>query len=191
MLAHRHTVPGLGAAARTSAPSPTGASHHPVDDVGRDRDHGRLDLPFLVRRQRRDTARAVGLADRCVIAPGYRADINVVDFAQLQVRRPEVRYDLPAGGRRLLQRTDGYLNTFVSGVETYANGEATGELPGRLMRGATGARLRHRDGETLVTVGRDLVAALPVAGHATDIRQEHALLAGDVGTEVPRTRLRE
>jgi N-acyl-D-aspartate/D-glutamate deacylase len=137
MLAHRHTVPGLGDG---------GAHGGTISDVSfpttlqtitrRDRDHGRLELPFLVQRQCRDTARAVGLADRGVIAPGYRADINVVDFAHLQVRRPEVRYDLPAGGRRLLQRADGYLHTFVSGVETYANGEATGELPGRLVRGA-------------------------------------------------------
>jgi N-acyl-D-aspartate/D-glutamate deacylase len=77
----------------------------------------------------------LGLHDRGVLAPGYRADLNVIDFDHLAARRPEVRYDLPAGGRRLLQRADGYLHTFVRGVETYAGGEATGATPGRLVRG--------------------------------------------------------
>ena len=103
---------------------------------GRDRDRGRLDLPFVVQRHCRDTARTVGLLDRGVLAPGYRADVNVIDFERLVVRRPEVRYDLPAGGRRLLQRADGYLHTFVAGEETYSGGEPTGGLPGRLIRGA-------------------------------------------------------
>jgi N-acyl-D-aspartate/D-glutamate deacylase len=89
-----------------------------------------------VQRHCRDTARTVGLLDRGVLAPGYRADMNVIDFEKLAARRPEVRYDLPAGGRRLLQRADGYRHTFVRGVEVYASGEATGELPGRLVRGA-------------------------------------------------------
>ena len=93
-------------------------------------------MSFLVQRQSRDTARAVGLLDRGVIAPGYRADLNVIDFDRLRVRAPELAYDLPAGGRRILQRADGYLHTFVGGEETYADGEATGALPGRLVRGA-------------------------------------------------------
>jgi N-acyl-D-aspartate/D-glutamate deacylase len=103
---------------------------------GRDRGHGRLSLPFLVQRHCRDTARTVGLLDRGVIAPGYRADLNVIDFDHLATRRPEIRYDLPAGGRRLLQRADGYLHTFVAGNETDADGPPTGELPGRLVRGS-------------------------------------------------------
>ncbi|MEJ7584908.1 MAG: amidohydrolase family protein [Acidimicrobiales bacterium] len=102
---------------------------------GRDRERGRLDLELLVQRHCQSTARTVGLHDRGVLAPGYRADVNVIDFDALQARRPEVHYDLPAGGRRLLQRADGYRHTFVAGVEVYRNGEATGELPGRLVRG--------------------------------------------------------
>ena len=82
------------------------------------------------------TARTVGLLDRGVLAPGYRADLNVIDFAHLTARAPELAYDLPAGGRRVLQRADGYLHTVVAGVETYASGEETGALPGRLIRGA-------------------------------------------------------
>jgi N-acyl-D-aspartate/D-glutamate deacylase len=94
-----------------------------------------LELPYLVRQHCWDTARTVGLGDRGVLAPGYRADVNDIDFDNLRAPRPEVRYDLPAGGRRLLQRADGYLHTLVAGVETYRDGEATGELPGHLVRG--------------------------------------------------------
>ena len=95
----------------------------------------KIDLEFLVQRQCRDTAAVVGLEDRGVIAPGYRADLNVIDFDRLRDRQPELLYDLPAGGRRIVQRADGYVHTIVAGVETYAEGEATGELPGRLIRG--------------------------------------------------------
>jgi N-acyl-D-aspartate/D-glutamate deacylase len=100
----------------------------------RDRATG-LPLEWVVRRQCRDTAAAVGLCDRGVLAPGYRADVVVVDFERLRLRPPEMAFDLPAGGKRLLQRADGYLHTFVRGIETYANGEATGALPGALVRG--------------------------------------------------------
>ena len=99
-------------------------------------DGERIDLEFLVQRQCRDTAAAVGLHDRGVLAPGYRADLNVIDFDRLRVHRPELLYDLPAGGRRIVQRADGYVHTVVAGIETYAEGEATGDLPGRLVRGA-------------------------------------------------------
>ena len=136
MLAHPHTVPGL---------SDGGAHAGTICDVsfpttllsywGRDRDRGRMDVPFLVSRQCRETARAVGLDDRGVLAPGYRADLNVIDFEHLRVRRPEMRYDLPAGGKRLLQSAEGYLHTFVAGTEVYASGRHTGELVGRLVRG--------------------------------------------------------
>ena len=100
----------------------------------RDRDEG-LPLEWVVQRQCRDTAAAVGLCDRGVVAPGYRADVVVVDFERLRLRPPEMAFDLPAGGKRLLQRADGYLHTFVRGIETYADGEPTGALPGVLVRG--------------------------------------------------------
>jgi N-acyl-D-aspartate/D-glutamate deacylase len=100
----------------------------------RDRAAG-LPLEWVVQRQCRDTATAVGLCDRGVIAPGYRADILVVDFERLRLRRPQMAFDLPAGGKRLLQRAEGYVHTFVGGIETYADGESTGELPGKLVRG--------------------------------------------------------
>ncbi|GAC1615246.1 MAG: amidohydrolase family protein [Candidatus Dormibacteraceae bacterium] len=136
MLAHPYTVPGLGDGGAHVGTICDGSFPTTMLTLwGRDRDRGRMELPFLVQRHCRDTARTVGLFDRGVLAPGYRADINVIDFERLVAHRPEVRYDLPAGGRRLLQRADGYVHTFVAGVETYTEGEPTGELPGRLVRG--------------------------------------------------------
>jgi N-acyl-D-aspartate/D-glutamate deacylase len=70
-----------------------------------------------------------------VLAPGYRADVNVIDFDALVARRPEMIHDLPAGGRRLVQQAEGYVATVAAGQVTYEQGEATGPLPGRLIRG--------------------------------------------------------
>jgi N-acyl-D-aspartate/D-glutamate deacylase len=81
----------------------------------------------------------VGLHDRGVIAPGFKADLNVIDYDRLRLYPPEVHYDLPVGGRRLVQRVDGYAVTIVSGVVTRREGEATGRRPGRLLRGAQAA----------------------------------------------------
>jgi N-acyl-D-aspartate/D-glutamate deacylase len=136
MLAHPHTVPGLSDGGAHVGTICDGSFPTTLLTLwGRDRNRGRLDVAFLVQRQCRDTARTVGLYDRGVLAPGYKGDLNVIDFDRLTAHRPEVRYDLPAGGRRLLQRADGYRHTFVNGVETYRDGEPTGELPGRLVRG--------------------------------------------------------
>ena len=74
-----------------------------------------------------------------MLAPGYRADVNLIDFEHLTARRPEIVHDLPAGGRRLVQTADGYVATLVAGEITYENGEAVGPLPGRLVRGPQGA----------------------------------------------------
>jgi N-acyl-D-aspartate/D-glutamate deacylase len=105
----------------------------------RDRERGRLELPFAIERHTRATARTVGLLDRGVLAPGYRADLNLIDFEHLTARRPEIRHDLPAGGKRLVQAADGYVATIVAGEVTYENGEASGPLPGRLVRGPQAA----------------------------------------------------
>ena len=103
---------------------------------GRDRVRGeRLELAWLVRRQTSDNARGVGLLDRGVLAVGMKADVNIVDFDRLRLRPPRIAFDLPAGGKRLLQRAEGYLHTFVGGDEVYTDGEPTGALPGRLVRG--------------------------------------------------------
>ena len=80
-----------------------------------------------------------GLHDRGVLAPGRRADLNLIDFENLQVRLPELVADFPRGGRRLVQRADGYVATVVAGEVTYRNGVATGRRPGRMVRSGTAA----------------------------------------------------
>jgi N-acyl-D-aspartate/D-glutamate deacylase len=137
MLAHPHTIPGLGDGGAhvgtiCDGSFPTTLLAH----WGRDRSRGpRFELPWLIRRQTRDTAEALGLADRGVVAAGYKADLNVVDLEHLKLGAPRMLHDLPAGGKRLMQRAQGYLHTVVSGAPTYASGEPTGALPGRVVRG--------------------------------------------------------
>ena len=95
----------------------------------------RVGLPDAIRMLTRDPARTVGLDDRGEIRVGMKADLNVIDLDRLHLHAPRVAYDLPAGGRRLTQRADGYVATIVSGEITYRDGQATGALPGRLVRG--------------------------------------------------------
>ncbi|MCE9649520.1 MAG: amidohydrolase family protein [Parvibaculum sp.] len=102
----------------------------------RDRSRGeRLLLEQVVRMQTHDTARLYGLNDRGVIAPGMKADVNVIDFDKLRILAPEMVFDLPAEGRRMIQKAEGYRATIVAGAVTFEHGEATGEMPGRLVRG--------------------------------------------------------
>jgi N-acyl-D-aspartate/D-glutamate deacylase len=102
----------------------------------RDRTRGeRLPLELIVQRQTSDTARLYGLGDRGVLAPGYLADVNVIDLDGLRLHGPEVVADLPAGGRRIVQRADGYVATVKSGQVTFLHGIPTGHHPGRLVRG--------------------------------------------------------
>lgn len=102
----------------------------------RDRSKGpTLPLEFVVHKMTQDTARVYWLFDLVVIAPGYKADLNLIDYESLSLHDPEMVYDLPAGGRRLIQRASGYLATVKAGQVTYRNGEHTGALPGGLIRG--------------------------------------------------------
>jgi N-acyl-D-aspartate/D-glutamate deacylase len=141
MMTHKDCVPGL---------SDGGAHVGTICDGSfpttlltywtRDRTRGpRLPLAHIIRLQARETARAVGLYDRGVLKVGYRADLNVIDYDNLRLHAPQVAYDLPAGGKRLLQRASGYAATVVAGEVTYRDGEATEALPGRLLRGAQAA----------------------------------------------------
>ncbi|MPY96118.1 MAG: amidohydrolase family protein, partial [Acidimicrobiia bacterium] len=83
----------------------------------------------------RDTARHVGWLDRGVIAPGFLADLNVIDFEALRLRAPRMIADLPAGGKRLMQDAEGYRYTVKRGEVTFEDGKSTGALPGDLVRG--------------------------------------------------------
>ncbi|MFT3721711.1 N-acyl-D-amino-acid deacylase family protein [Pseudorhodoferax sp.] len=100
----------------------------------RDRQGERLPLERAVNRLSRNNALAVGLTDRGLIAEGMKADINVIDFDRLQLHRPQPVYDLPGGGRRIMQKSEGYAATIVSGRITYRDGVSTGARPGRLVR---------------------------------------------------------
>ncbi len=102
----------------------------------RDREGEKFDIGYLIRRQTHDTARALGLNDRGILRPGYRADVNVIDFDRLHLKPPEMRYDLPTGAKRLYQEAEGYLATICAGQPIYRDGEATGALPGKVVRGS-------------------------------------------------------
>lgn len=99
----------------------------------------RLPLQTAVRKLTLETAQAVGLSDRGLLKAGYMGDLNVIDYDRLQLRRPEPRYDFPAGSMRLTQRAEGYVATVKSGQVTYRDGQATQALPGRLIRGRQSA----------------------------------------------------
>ena len=102
----------------------------------RDRERGpKMSLEFVVHKLTQDSARVYGLNDRGVIAPGYKADLNVIDYEGLKLEKPEMIYDLPANGKRLVQKAQGYRMTIKAGVITYENGDHTGALPGKLIRG--------------------------------------------------------
>ncbi|MGE5271094.1 MAG: amidohydrolase family protein, partial [Thiohalocapsa sp.] len=103
----------------------------------RDRSRGpRLPLEQLVRMQTAETADFFGFHDRGRLRPGLRADLNLIDFGGLRLHQPEIVHDLPAGGRRLVQRVDGYRATLVAGTPVFEDGSDTGARPGRLVRAA-------------------------------------------------------
>ena len=144
MLVDPHSVPGL---------SDGGAHYGYICDAsfplylltywGRDRTRGeRIPVEQLIKSQTSDAAATVGLNDRGLVAPGYKADINILDFNRLKLCKPRVINDLPAGGRRLTQSAVGIVATLVSGVTTQREGVFMGALPGRLVRGAQRAPIR-------------------------------------------------
>ena len=138
MMEHPNTILGLGdGGAHCGSICDGSFTTHMLTHWTRDRKRGeKLELPWVIKAHCRDTAKAVGLNDRGILAPGYRADINIVDLKKMQLRKPEVHFDLPAGGRRLMQYADGYVATIVNGVPIYLDGESTGARPGRLVRGS-------------------------------------------------------
>ena len=138
MIAAPNTLIGLGdGGAHVGIMCDATATSYTLTHWTRDRGRGELfPVAWGIKRLAADNAEAIGLLDRGVLAVGKKADINILDYDRLRLRAPEVVYDLPAGGRRLVQRTDGIDATIVSGAVVYRHGEATGALPGRLIRGA-------------------------------------------------------
>jgi N-acyl-D-aspartate/D-glutamate deacylase len=137
MLQHPFTVPGLGDAGAhcgliCDGSFPTYLLLH----WGTARTRGdKIPVEEIVKRQTADTAALVGLCDRGALLPGRKADLNLIDPSALALAHPEIVYDLPAGGKRLVQRARGYRATLVSGEVVLENGEPTGALPGKLVRG--------------------------------------------------------
>jgi N-acyl-D-aspartate/D-glutamate deacylase len=138
MLTHPMTLVGLGdGGAHVGYICDASCMTHMLTHWTRDRSRGpKLPLEFAVKRITRDNAAAIGLKDRGLVAPGMKADLNIIDYDRLAMKQPEMRYDLPAGGKRLVQGAEGYVATILNGEVVTREGEATGALPGRLVRGA-------------------------------------------------------
>ncbi len=137
MIADPNTLLGLGdGGAHVGIMCDATATSYTLTHWTRDRPRGSLfPVSWIVKRLTADNANAIGLTDRGVLRTGMKADINILDYDRLRLRSPEIVYDLPAGGKRLVQRTEGFDATIVSGQVVYRNGDATGALPGRLVRG--------------------------------------------------------
>jgi N-acyl-D-aspartate/D-glutamate deacylase len=136
MLVHPCAVPGLSdGGAHVGTICDGGFPTFLLSYWGRDRASDRLPIEWIVAQQCAATARTVGLLDRGVLAPGYRADVNLIDMDNVGLQAPRIHADLPAGGKRFLQAANGYRHTFVAGVETYRDSAPTEALPGRLVRG--------------------------------------------------------
>ncbi len=137
MMQHPNSLVGLGdGGAHVGVLTDASAITYMLTHWTRDRDRGaKLSLPWAVKRLTRDNATAIGLNDRGLLAVGKKADINVIDHDNLKIGAPEVLYDLPGGGKRMVQRTEGYDATIVAGQIVYRKGVATNALPGRLVRG--------------------------------------------------------
>jgi N-acyl-D-aspartate/D-glutamate deacylase len=141
MITHPNTLIGLGdGGAHVGVLADASSITYLLTHWTRDRTRGpKFSLPWAVKRLTRDNAEAIGLRDRGLVQTGYKADLNVIDYDRLRLRAPEVVYDLPAGGRRLIQKTEGYVATFLAGIPVHREGEPSGALPGRLVRGRQGS----------------------------------------------------
>jgi N-acyl-D-aspartate/D-glutamate deacylase len=141
MMMHPNSLVGLGdGGAHVGVLTDASAFTYMLTHWTRDRTRGKtVPLEWAVKRLTRDNAEAIGLLDRGLLAVGKKADINVIDYEKLAICPPEVLYDLPAGGKRMIQRTKGYEATIVAGEVVYRHGEPTNALPGRLVRGARAA----------------------------------------------------
>tara|TARA_X000000368_G_scaffold81884_1_gene61787 strand:- start:485 stop:2188 length:1704 start_codon:yes stop_codon:yes gene_type:complete len=136
MLKHPYTISGLGdAGAHCGAISDASFPTTLIQHWGRDRDRGKkFPLETLIRMQTYETSQLLGIKDRGLLVEGLKADINIIDFDNLTIHEPEIVNDLPAGGRRLVQKASGYSYTIVSGEIAFKDGEATGKLNGQLIR---------------------------------------------------------
>jgi N-acyl-D-aspartate/D-glutamate deacylase len=143
MLAHPTSVFGLGdGGAHAGQTCDASTTTSLLSYWARDRSHGRLSIEDAVHKITAVTADMYGLGDRGRLVPGRKGDVNVIDFERLQLHRPQLVADLPAGASRLIQHADGYVATVNAGEVTFEGGEETGARPGVLLRGARQASAR-------------------------------------------------
>ena len=142
MMLHPNTILGISdGGAHCSLICDAGAPTYLLEHFVRDRRQGpRIGLEQAVRMQTRDTAMLYGFSDRGLLRAGLRADLNLIDLERLAIPSPQLVYDLPASGKRLIQSAHGYHATIVGGRTTFEEGEATGELPGCLLRGGAASQ---------------------------------------------------
>ena len=138
MLLQEETICGVGdAGAHVATICDASYPTFMVPFWSRDRKRGRLlNLEYLISKQTLKTAHTFGLYDRGVLSSGMKADINIIDYDKISLTLPSLSYDLPSGGKRLVQKSVGYEHTFVAGIEVSHKGEFTGELPGKVIRGS-------------------------------------------------------
>jgi N-acyl-D-aspartate/D-glutamate deacylase len=135
MLTHPRALPGLSdGGAHVGTICDASFTTFLLTHWARDREQGRIPLERVIQMQAHDTSRFVGLTDRGLLAPGQRADINIIDFDRLKLLRPVMLKDLPGGGQRLMQYVDGYIATLVRGEIIARDGKFTGARPGHLVR---------------------------------------------------------
>jgi N-acyl-D-aspartate/D-glutamate deacylase len=135
MLTHPLALPGLSdGGAHVGTVCDASFTTFLMTHWARDREQGRIPLERIIQMQAHDTSRFLGLNDRGLLEPGRRADINIIDFDNLELLHPTMLKDLPAGGQRLMQYASGYVATLVNGEVIAKDGELTGARPGRLVR---------------------------------------------------------
>ncbi|MBW2548289.1 MAG: amidohydrolase family protein [Deltaproteobacteria bacterium] len=135
MLTHPLALPGLSdGGAHVGTICDASFTTFLMTHWARDRERGRIPLERIIQMQAHDTSRFIGLNDRGLLEPGRRADINIIDFDNLELLHPTMLKDLPAGGQRLMQYANGYVATLVAGEVIAKDGKLTGARPGRLVR---------------------------------------------------------
>jgi N-acyl-D-aspartate/D-glutamate deacylase len=135
MLTHPLSLPGLGdAGAHVGTICDSSFPTFLLSYWGRDHADSGISIERAIQMQAFNTARFLGLHDRGTLAPGQKADVNIIDIDKLRLVHPTMKRDLPAGGQRLMQRAEGYIATLVNGAVVAEHGRLTGQTPGRLVR---------------------------------------------------------
>ena len=147
MLEHPRALAGLSdAGAHVGTVCDASFSTFMLTHWVQSRSGNRLPVERAIEMMSGRNARYLGLADRGRVVPGLRADLNLIDPARLRLPTPRLVHDLPAGGRRFLQKAEGYVATWVDGRPVQREGQVSGERPGRLVRVGSKRSVSPRSG---------------------------------------------